>query len=81
MEQGRDPAALSVAVRANVPLTSAPMGGDRPYLGGSPAQIAADLAGLRQAGIDHVLFANTGGGDLDEQIDLIGQLHEVAAKG
>jgi probable F420-dependent oxidoreductase len=81
-EHGRDPDALTVVVRANVPLTGAPMGDDRPYLGGSPAQAAADLAGLRKAGIDHVLFANTvSGADLDEQLDLLAQLQQAAANG
>src|SRR5947208_3016102 len=31
---GRDPASLTVVARANVPITSKPMGEDRPYLGG-----------------------------------------------
>jgi alkanesulfonate monooxygenase SsuD/methylene tetrahydromethanopterin reductase-like flavin-dependent oxidoreductase (luciferase family) len=81
-EQGRDPATLTVAVRANVPLTSSPMGDDRPYLGGSPAQVAADLAPLREAQIDHVLFSNTArSSDIDAQVDLLAQLQETVAKG
>jgi hypothetical protein len=43
-EQGRDPADLTVVARANVPITVDPIGEGRPFLGGSPQQIANDLA-------------------------------------
>ena len=35
-EAGRDPAGLTVVVRANVPLTREPLGDGRPFLGGRP---------------------------------------------
>ncbi|NBE94918.1 TIGR03619 family F420-dependent LLM class oxidoreductase [Nonomuraea sp. KC401] len=79
-EGGRDPESVTVVARANVPLTAAPLGDDRPFLGGSPRQIAADLEGLEGTGIDHVLFSTidpdapgelTG---LDEMIDLYAEL-------
>src|SRR5262249_5984451 len=63
---GRDPATLTVAVRANVPLTREPLGRDRPFLGGSPKQVADDLGRLDGIGVDHVLFANLAPGDIDE---------------
>src|SRR4029450_2151150 len=43
---GPPPAKLTVVVRANVPLAREPLGADRPFLGGSPGQVAADMARL-----------------------------------
>jgi probable F420-dependent oxidoreductase len=71
---GRDPATLTVVARANVPITSDPLGDDRPFLGGSPRQIADDIAKLAGQGIDHVLFSNVAARELDEQIRLLDQL-------
>ncbi|MGW0802414.1 TIGR03619 family F420-dependent LLM class oxidoreductase [Nonomuraea sp. NPDC002799] len=59
-EFGRDPGAVTVVARANVPITAEALGDDRPFLGGSPRQIADDLAGLDGTGVDHVLFADSG---------------------
>ncbi|TDE54675.1 TIGR03619 family F420-dependent LLM class oxidoreductase [Nonomuraea mesophila] len=79
-EAGRDPESVTVVARANVPLTAGPLGDDRPFLGGSPRQIAADLEGLEGIGIDHVLFSaidpDAPGGmtGLDEMIDLYAEL-------
>ncbi len=75
-EAGRDPAELSVVVvRANVPISHEPMGADRPYLGGSPDQIAEDLARLSGAdGVDHVLFNDTSARDPDEYVHLLERL-------
>jgi len=79
-EAGRDPAGLSVVVRANVPITREPLGEGRPYLGGSPDQIAADLASLdRAAGVDHVLFSQTGPGSVDELVGLLDRLQAAVA--
>jgi probable F420-dependent oxidoreductase len=75
---GRDPAGLTVVVRANVPLTRAPVSGDRPYLGGSPRQIADDLAGLAGTGIDQVMFSNTAAREIEEHLDLLGELKSAA---
>jgi probable F420-dependent oxidoreductase len=71
---GRDPATLTVVARANVPMTSDPLGDDRPFLGGSPRQIADDIAKLAGQGIDHVLFSNVAALELEEQIRLLDQL-------
>ncbi|MGK5683682.1 TIGR03619 family F420-dependent LLM class oxidoreductase [Actinoplanes sp. URMC 104] len=73
-EHGRDPAVLTVAVRANVPVTTGPLGDGRPYLGGSPAEITEDLKRLAEAGVDHVLFANHEQDDLDEYLGLMADL-------
>jgi len=55
---GRDPASLRIVVRANTPITDTAMGAGRPFLGGSPAQIAEDLRRAEDLGVDHVLFGN-----------------------
>ncbi len=72
---GRDPGTLTVAVRVNVPITLDPMDDGRPYLGGSPEQIADDVAGLAGQGVDQVMFANTAEQDLDEFLHVLGELH------
>jgi len=71
---GRDPDTLTVVARANVPITNEPLGDDRPFLGGSPRQIADDLAKLGGTGVDHVLFANVAAHDVDEELRLLDQL-------
>ena len=70
----RDPATLTVAVRANVPVTAEPLGTDRPYLGGSPREIAEDVARLAGSGVDHVLFSNEASADLDTEIRILRDL-------
>ncbi|TDD20804.1 TIGR03619 family F420-dependent LLM class oxidoreductase [Nonomuraea diastatica] len=85
-EAGRDPESVTVVARANVPLTAEALGDDRPFLGGSPRQIAGDLAGLEGAGIDHVLFSSFGqdtpGGQvgLDQALDLYAELIDLARR-
>ncbi len=73
-DEGRDPADATVVVRANVPLTRDPLGADRPFLSGSPGQVADDVARLDGLGVDHVLFANRAAGDLDDEVKLLEQL-------
>jgi probable F420-dependent oxidoreductase len=76
---GRDPAGLTVVARANVPITREPLGGDRPFLGGSPAQIVEDLARLDGVGVDQVLFADLAQSDtVDEEIELLAELKAAA---
>jgi probable F420-dependent oxidoreductase len=75
---GRDPDTLTVAVRANVPITSKPLETDRPYLGGSPDQIAEDLKRLDGTGVDHVLFAAINATDVDDLVGLLERLHAAA---
>jgi probable F420-dependent oxidoreductase len=78
---GRDPASLTVVARANVPITREPLGDDRPYLGGSPGQIAEDVARLEGIGVDHVLFANLAStGDVEEELRLLDDLQAAIAK-
>jgi len=75
-EHGRDPDTLPVVVRANVPITEKPIDTDRPFLGGSPDQIADDLTTLIGKGIDQVMFSNGASTDLDTELQL---LHQLAA--
>jgi probable F420-dependent oxidoreductase len=82
-EAGRDPASVTVVARANVPISAKPLGDDRPFLGGSPDQIAGDLAGLEGAGVDHVLFATWGrenGLGIDEVLALYSELIDLVRR-
>lgn len=75
---GKDPGLGRVVVRANVPLTPAPLGDSRPFLGGSADQIARDIAGLN--GVDEVLIANVGRRQsVEEEIELLAGLHAAVA--
>jgi alkanesulfonate monooxygenase SsuD/methylene tetrahydromethanopterin reductase-like flavin-dependent oxidoreductase (luciferase family) len=76
---GRDPAGLSVVVRANVPITREPLGDGRPFLGGAPRQIAEDVARLEPAGVDQVLFSSRDPRDLETEVGLLGELREAVA--
>jgi len=68
-----------VVVRANVPITREPLGDGRPFLGGSPGQIAEDVAGLEPAGVDQVLFSNIAPRDLETEVDLLAELRAAVA--
>jgi probable F420-dependent oxidoreductase len=75
---GRDVRTLPVMARANVPITDRPLPEDRrPFLGGSPEQVAGDLDALRDLSIDQVLFTNVIQPPLDEQIRLMERLREL----
>jgi probable F420-dependent oxidoreductase len=71
---GRDAASLTVTARANVPITADPLGDGRPFLGGAPAEIADDLKGLGEAGVDHVLFYNVAPDGIDNHLRLMADL-------
>lgn len=77
---GRDPNALKVIVRANVPVTDEALAERRPFLGGSPEEIAPDVARLRGLGIDHVFFSSPHWGrpPLDAQLRLLERLIRTA---
>ena len=77
---GRDPAMAPIFVRSNGPITSDPIDTDRPFLAGSPRQIADDLARLTETNVDHVLFENEEAtGDLEGELRLFDQLKAAAA--
>ncbi|HZD67420.1 MAG TPA: TIGR03619 family F420-dependent LLM class oxidoreductase [Actinomycetes bacterium] len=72
---GRDPSALQVVVRANVPLTADPLPEDsRPYLGGSASQIAKDLEALEPLALDQVMFNDGASSSPDEALERLGEL-------
>ena len=76
---GDDPKAKTVVVRSNGPITYDPIDEDRPFLAGTPRQIADDLARLADTNVDHVLFENEEAtGNLERELGLIEQL-KVAA--
>jgi len=75
---GRDPARLSIVVRAATPLTPAALGPERPFLGGSPAQVVEDLRRLEHLAVDHVLFTNVRQPPLDEQLSLLDHIKTAA---
>jgi len=68
-----------VVVRANVPITREPLGDGRPFLGGSPRQIAEDLARLEPAGVDEVLFSSIAARDLATEVGLLAELQAAVA--
>jgi probable F420-dependent oxidoreductase len=78
-QAGRDPAALTVVVRANVPITREPLGDRRPFLGGSPRQIAEDVARLVPAVVDQVLFSSIAARDLETEVGLLAELRAAVA--
>jgi probable F420-dependent oxidoreductase len=80
-EAGRDAESLTVVGRANVPITREPIGEGRPFLGGSPRQIADDLARLEGVDVDQILFANVASTDVEEEVRLLEELQAaVTAK-
>jgi probable F420-dependent oxidoreductase len=75
-ELGRDAAALPVIARANVPITADALGDGRPFLGGSPAEIAGDVKRLGEAGVDHVLFYNVAPDGIESHLRLMAELRD-----
>lgn len=77
---GRDPAALQLVVRANVKVTTTPLGPtDRPPFTGTVAQIAGDLRATQEFGADELILdvqadARTG----EEVLDLTQSILETA---
>src|SRR5207244_12062412 len=60
---------LKVFVRANVPITATPLPeGKRPFLGGSPEQIAQDLTRVQNLKVDEVFFSAQASRTVDEAI-------------
>jgi probable F420-dependent oxidoreductase len=78
-EAGRDPSALTVVARANVPLTTEPLGDGRPFLGGSPRQVADDVARLAGSGVDHVLLSSIRASDIEEEVRIFGRIRELVS--
>ena len=78
---GRDPSTLKIMPRANVPITAGPLPeSNRPFLGGSPAQIAQDLARVETLGVDQVMFADVASTTVDEAVRRMEEL-QAAVQG
>jgi probable F420-dependent oxidoreductase len=76
---GRDPDALVVTAQSNSPVTSEPLNGTRPFLGGTPRQIADDIEQLRGRGIDAVMFAFPSPDEIKVQIEMFEELRGLVA--
>lgn len=83
-EAGRDPSTLKIIVRVNGLITTAPLPEEgRPFLGGSPDQIARDLDKIRPLNVDHVFFTEYGSSAnpdpslVDPYIENLGRLQSV----
>ncbi|MFB7289973.1 TIGR03619 family F420-dependent LLM class oxidoreductase [Actinacidiphila glaucinigra] len=88
-EAGRDPGDLMVVNQAPwpTPLTREPIGEGRPFLGGSPRQVAEDLMAARESGATEVYLAGGQGlgldeglqaADVDRWLGLLGEVIEAA---
>jgi len=58
-QAGRDPTGLKLAVRANFTLTEQPLGEKRWLFNGSPGEIQADVAAVRDLGAHEIIFDPT----------------------
>jgi probable F420-dependent oxidoreductase len=78
-DAGRDPAEMIIVVRANTVLSHEPVH-DRPFLTGTPAQVAEDVARLQGTPVKHILFDNENPtGDLATEIELYQELRGALA--
>ena len=83
-EAGRDPSILKIYARVNGTITTNPLPEDgRPFLNGSPDQIARDLDKIQPLNIDHVFFAEAGSSAnpnpnlVDRYIENLGRLQSI----
>lgn len=74
---GRNPTALTVTAQTNHPMQPKPISGDRPFLAGSPRQLAEDIEQLREQRIDGVLFASPPSDEMDTQIEMLEELRTL----
>jgi probable F420-dependent oxidoreductase len=80
-EAGRDPAALRVVVRANMPVTAQPVAEEkRAFLSGSVEQVAQDLRRVEDLGVDEVFFQSLSWSSIDEAVERMEELQAVAGK-
>ena len=80
-EAGRDPSILKVIVRANVPITAIPLPeGKRPFLGGSPEQIAQDLTRVQKLKVDEVFFSDQASPTVDEAVQRLEEIQTAVRR-
>jgi len=78
---GRDPSVLKIMVRVNTPIAAEAQPEDqRPFLGGSPEQIARDLSRLESLHIDHVFFLTGYAASLDDEARLMERLQAAVQR-
>jgi probable F420-dependent oxidoreductase len=80
-EAGRDPSSLEMVVRANLEITSKPLGNERMIFTGTLDQVKEDIAGCRQIGAHELFFDPTfysGAQSLNQWLALMEQLRKLA---
>lgn len=78
---GRNPATLTVTAQTNHAMQPKPISGDRPFLAGSPRQLADDIEQLRDRGFDGVLFAFPPTDEIPVQIEMLDELRSLVPAG
>jgi probable F420-dependent oxidoreductase len=77
-EAGRDPASLSMVVRAHVEISDKPLGEKRFIFSGSIEQIKEDIAGCRRIGVHELFFDPTFTADsLDKWLATMEQMRKL----
>jgi probable F420-dependent oxidoreductase len=79
--EGRDPSALTVTAQTNNAMRPKPITGDRPFLAGSPRQLAEDIERARERGFDGVLFAYPPTDEIPVQIEMLDELRSLVPAG
>ena len=75
------PSTLKVFVRANVPITATPLPeGKRPFLGGSPGQIAQDLTRVQNLKVDEVFFSDQASPTVDEAVQRLEEIQTAVRR-
>ncbi|KDN21726.1 TIGR03619 family F420-dependent LLM class oxidoreductase [Amycolatopsis rifamycinica] len=74
---GRNPATLTVTAQTNHAMQPKPIGDDRPFLAGSPRQLADDIERVRDRGFDGVLFAMPPTEEIPVQIEMLDELRSL----
>jgi probable F420-dependent oxidoreductase len=80
-EEGRDPAAIELVVRANVSLSRKPLGEKRHIFTGTPDELREDIAAVRRIGANELFFDvqwSPGVDSVDRMIEHMEQFWELA---
>ena len=65
----------------NVPITATPLPeGKRPFLGGSPEQIAQDLTRVQQLNVDEIFFSDQASPTVDEAIQRLEEIQTAVRR-
>lgn len=77
---GRDPAELTLVVRADVTLADRPIQGDRPIYHGTIDQVVDDIVATRDVGADEVVVSIGGTLGVDQVLDACARIAEGVAQ-